>query len=735
MSPGEHPTARGLGSSLSRNNNFTAGQILIEQALAITCAGISILAGSVASYWFIRMRRTFRHKLIMLLIQSDLLKAIWYFTFPLVSFARGPVPSGSAYCQITGFFVALGTEASDFAILMIAIHAAMYVFQSSAATTEAGLYNYRYITYTCWIIYPVLMASLAFTNPMDPYLSSGTICSLPVRPFWYRLALSWIPRYLIIFAILFLYVAIYVYVHYKFKGIDGETNGSYKLPSRESRNSVKAVETNEGIVIPAFRTNRPTTPEAHCLLHESAPRGESETRKEPGQQGLSSTAATPAWEGYNFGGFEPVSPLTEGTSTLRITQPDRRISTTSSSANAEALREPSHSTTGSRSSGNYHIIKALRDSRIKSFTPTSGSDARSSSKAENLPANVQPAVDGADDLNPVLNRDTQADPVGVTSLRKRHKDIKRKLRLLFIYPIVYVVMWTIPFVSHCLQYTESYGTDPPFPLTVLAVMCLALQGAVDSLLFSSREKPWRYVRHGRLFPWGQAPPGGRLRRLSGGSNLEESIEVAERSNEEQGQSKSKDTRNTPIKKEGQHWWDVEGRMRVDSVMLGTDHNCEDHGERPSQGPVPRRSPIEEEGEEPTPQGSHTETQRKDPKPRSGRRGYEGLHVGGNPHHGSKGWHASKRTSRASEGSRSINLEIQGGSRVQDVEQGRRASLGLPGEQEERRGLGLSGVPGTSGSLKLPADIQERRESIGSPTRDQGRRRSAVTFTEDTKTSE
>ena len=48
----------------------------------------------------------------MLLIQSDLLKAIWYFTFPLVSFARGPVPSSSAYCRITGFFVALGTEAS-----------------------------------------------------------------------------------------------------------------------------------------------------------------------------------------------------------------------------------------------------------------------------------------------------------------------------------------------------------------------------------------------------------------------------------------------------------------------------------------------------------------------------------------------------------------------------------------------------------------------------------------------
>lgn len=62
MSPGEHDTVRGLGSTLTKNNNFTPGQILVEQALAITCAGISIIVGSAASYWFIRMRRTFRHK-------------------------------------------------------------------------------------------------------------------------------------------------------------------------------------------------------------------------------------------------------------------------------------------------------------------------------------------------------------------------------------------------------------------------------------------------------------------------------------------------------------------------------------------------------------------------------------------------------------------------------------------------------------------------------------------------
>jgi len=617
---------------------------------------------------------------------------------------------------------------------MIAIHAAMYVFQSSAATTEAGLYNYRYIAYTCWIIYPVLMASLAFTNPVNPYLSSGTICSLPVRPFWYRLALSWIPRYLIIFAILFLYVAIYVYVHYKFKDIDGESNGFYKFPSKDSRHSVKVVEANEGIEIPETRTDRPIITNTHGLLQDSTPQRESKPPQvEPGQPSLLSTAATSAWETYNFGSSQPVSPIVEGMSNHEVPQPDRRDSATGTSTNAEGSPNISRSSTGSRSNGNHYVIKALRDSRIKAFAPTSGSDIGSTSKAGNPPANAPTAVDGADDLTPPLIRDIQADPVGASNLRKRHKDIKQKLRLLFIYPTVYVAMWLIPFVSHCLQYTESYGADPPFPLTVLTIMCLALQGAVDSLLFSTREKPWRYVGHGRFFPWGKAPLDRRLRRSSGGSTLEESVEVTERCNEEHGQGKSKDTHGTPTKEEGQHWWDVEGRMRMDSVMLGTDHNCEDHGGIPSQGSVPRRSPIEEEHGEPNPQGSQTEAQRNDPKPRNGRRGYGVLHGGVISQHGIIGRHAGKRASRASEGSHSVDLERQGGFGVQNVELRRRSSLRLPGEQEKRPIRELpSGVPGPSMSLGLPTDIQERRGSVGSPTGNQGRCVSAVTFTDDTK---
>lgn len=104
----------------------------------------------------------------------------------------------------------------DFAVLMIAIHSALYIFKPLTALGEGGLYPYRRIAYVLWIAFPFLMASLAFVNPTGGYKSGGTSCHLPVRPFWYRLALGWIPRYIIFLTILGIDISIYFYIKHKF---------------------------------------------------------------------------------------------------------------------------------------------------------------------------------------------------------------------------------------------------------------------------------------------------------------------------------------------------------------------------------------------------------------------------------------------------------------------------------------------------------------------------------------
>lgn len=48
----------------------------------------------------------------MLLIQSDMFKALWFMIYPIVTFIHGPVSSESRFCQVSGFFISIGIEAS-----------------------------------------------------------------------------------------------------------------------------------------------------------------------------------------------------------------------------------------------------------------------------------------------------------------------------------------------------------------------------------------------------------------------------------------------------------------------------------------------------------------------------------------------------------------------------------------------------------------------------------------------
>lgn len=48
----------------------------------------------------------------MLLIQSDMFKALWLMIYPIVTFINGPVEDLSTFCKVNGFFVSLGIEAS-----------------------------------------------------------------------------------------------------------------------------------------------------------------------------------------------------------------------------------------------------------------------------------------------------------------------------------------------------------------------------------------------------------------------------------------------------------------------------------------------------------------------------------------------------------------------------------------------------------------------------------------------
>ena len=308
------------------------------------------------------------NRLIQLLIVSQLFKTLWIWTFSIRQLSRNldpsanggvPSPPNKGFCTADGFLYAYGSEATgtfinifadsqltsvDFVILLIAIHTVMSIFSHRRTTDQSGLYPYRHIAYAGWIIYPTLMASLAFTNGSNAYISQGSLCFLPIRPFWYRLALSWIPRYLILTFILGVYAAVYLYVRYKFNDL----------------------------------SNR----------------------------------------------------MGDGT--------------------------------GSNSSD------LLTNGARASITTTLGRAA--------LPAPTDPNA-------------------GLTA---RHRAIRKQLRYMFIYPVVYLLFWIIPFVNHCFGYTQ---TRSPFVVTTLAFVSLTLQCAADCIVFAMREKPWRHNKPVRRPSW------------------------------------------------------------------------------------------------------------------------------------------------------------------------------------------------------------------------------------------
>ncbi|MCJ1231170.1 hypothetical protein MMC12_007846 [Toensbergia leucococca] len=377
---------------------------------------------------------------------------------------------------------------------MIAIHAALCIFRSTVAVGEGGLYRYRHIVYGGWALYPLLLASLAFTNPKSPYISSGTYCVLPVRPFFYRLGLSWIPRYIIFGTILGIYASIYIYAKRKFRDSESGHSGSRVTISANDHASLNDAS-SPGQLIPL-----PTAP---VLARHGLIRGESEDNINLESRKLSAATTISL----------PVQP------TLIV-------------SNSRKVQVPK-----------------------------------------------------ADDSS--------------SALRRKHRAVKRQLRFLFIYPLVYMLLWVVPFVNHCLQYSNYFARNPPFILNCFVTVIVALQCAADCLLFSIREKPWRYIAgsqgtflnsfafwtHGKeeehaerliRFPWRTIKGEGAMVGLGKDKmTAEANVALIRKNNERRALMLEKDEverkRKDSVMKRGgrqeRNWWEQERKLRGhDSIV-------------------------------------------------------------------------------------------------------------------------------------------------------------------------
>ena len=135
------------------------------------------------------------------------------------------------------------------------------------------------------------------------------------------------------------------------------------------------------------------------------------------------------------------------------------------------------------------------------------------------------------------------------TLRKRHHIIKKQLRFMFLYPVVYLLMWLAPFVSHCYRYTKI---APPFTLDTLALASATLQGAADCIIFMLREKPWRHIQPIRI-------PGSKIEIF--GPKTKQRTDTGLRSF-----GRRPTTLVQTGRKQSRHWWDTDA-FRAESPAV------------------------------------------------------------------------------------------------------------------------------------------------------------------------
>ncbi|KAL2164820.1 hypothetical protein VTH06DRAFT_116 [Thermothelomyces fergusii] len=526
-------------SIVARNHARTDGDSRMIRTLLIlqsTFASISVLSTLFALYW-----------LIMLLIKSDFIKSTVLLVYAIVSFARDIAPPSSAFCQLSGFALAVGIEASDVAVLLIAVHSAMYILRP-----RAGLYPYRHFAYLGFYLFPIVAACLTFVTGRG-YGDMGPYCYLRTDRRWARLALSWVPRYAICAAIVLIYLFIYLYIRRRM--------GAFGRRHSEVTQSRFPMESAGAIVMPRLRyhgllPSRPTSTTDTILAakdHLRPPSSIGPTRSASARTSAeASRRGSIKWNWTVFShdqhsgssrpsaddSYDPASPSSPGHlmvppssaySYRRNTIPNDQVLSVSYPGSSNYVNNNYNNPPSNINSRRISLPPSLpqhtSDSRGEADADTSDSSPMLPVPPPSLPPPPPPPPfppsplplplllppipppppppplllppSSSSQFTASINPADDADPDPIPSKQLNNKRTIRQLRALFVYPLAYIVVWLFPFVSHVLGYDDDSirhrGDEAPHWLFVVSTISLGVQGAVDCALFLLRETPWRHM--------------------------------------------------------------------------------------------------------------------------------------------------------------------------------------------------------------------------------------------------
>lgn len=385
-----------------------------------------------------------------------------------------------------GAYSIISDRGLDMAILFISLHTMLQIFPpKNSIFGHDGLYRVHKWVFAAWILVPCFDASLAFINPHGAYQAQGAWCWLPVRPFWYRLALGWAPRYLIWIFVMAVAIRIYSHVGYEFR-VFGEARDRSSSVDMTAQSSVERA----AIANLSRQHQSHTTTDHHddddnvapdnvsvyqpVSKHHSPPESSKHLPFNAGRR-----HSLPAWRTpFGGGAHTPPGHVLEDA-----------LPALSSSSNPPSRRGSRQIAPGIFAE-DFLAPPGFDSVHPRGSVSTVGSLARSMT-AGSMDQQLPPIAEA----RPSQSTKWSSAPTNLadSALQQRRRAIQRQLRILFIYPVVYLVLWLIPFVAHCFQYSDYYAQNPIFALSALSSFCQTFMGFADVCVFCWRERPWHHI--------------------------------------------------------------------------------------------------------------------------------------------------------------------------------------------------------------------------------------------------
>lgn len=571
-------------------STFNGPQLYKIRVVAITASAMSLFGGVIGVYSMFaidRRRKVFRHDLILFLIICDLIKAVILMIYPLIILNNNYVYATPAFFNTLGWFTAYATEGADIAIMVFAIHFALLIFKpnwkwrnNKTGNMEGGLYKVRGYIWPITALIPMVLASLAFINynklhhwtdaerasvildnnsydfPFKPriggYKPWSAWCYLPPRPLWYKIVLSWGPRYFLIISIIAIYIAIYLYVSSKIRRIKNQIRDfkhdkeqeryerdrqlramkfgtakwlikRYLKPffwfffnafknfftlSMEDISDDSEMSTNRSYSIYssgssyAYGTNKANNEDYDKyhqglqILKYSKNHKKQGSLDEPQDNPKSaSPSSSPSLVKHKE------SPLANLKKHITIGSNDdsarsRRFSNMSERSNIDNVLENDLEEILSEPipDGEYHEDEDEMDPLTTHPTAFELAEMNNEIPNVRIPDNIfgdqEKPIVGKDEIDDV-KKNFQREMY--QSMKRRRSQIQRNVRSIFIYPCSYLALWVFPIIADCLQYNYEEKHGPVMWVTYLDTFTRPLACIVNSLVFLYREKPWRHT--------------------------------------------------------------------------------------------------------------------------------------------------------------------------------------------------------------------------------------------------